>query len=212
MSNDRHLQGKRPLILIVDDVEENVEVLYSILEIQNYRIAIALNAEQTYLAVEREIPDLILLDVMLPDGNGFEVAAELLKKYQNNNIPIIFVTALAHLRDRIEGFRVGGVDYISKPYEELEVLARVKTHVELGRIRKEQEQLIVELKETLSEVSSLRGLIPICTNCKNIRDDKGYWIQVEKYMSEHSEAEFTHSICPSCVDKLYPGLMDKEKK
>ena len=212
MSNDRHLQGKRPLILIVDDVEENVEVLYSILEIQNYRIAIALNAEQTYLAVEREIPDLILLDVMLPDGNGFEVAAELLKKYQNNNIPIIFVTALAHLRDRIEGFRVGGVDYISKPYEELEVLARVKTHVELGRIRKVQEQLIVELKETLSEVSSLRGLIPICTNCKNIRDDKGYWIQVEKYMSEHSEAEFTHSICPSCVDKLYPGLMDKEKK
>ena len=212
MSNDRHLQGKRPLILIVDDVEENVEVLYSILEIQNYRIAIALNAEQTYLAVEREIPDLILLDVMLPDGNGFEVAAELLKKYQNNNIPIIFVTALAHLRDRIEGFRVGGVDYISKPYEELEVLARVKTHVELGRIRKEQEQLIVELKETLSEVSSLRGLIPICTNCKNIRDDKGYWIQVEKYMSEHSEAEFTHSICPSCVDKLYPGLMDKETK
>ncbi|MCK5280738.1 MAG: response regulator [Cyclobacteriaceae bacterium] len=196
----------------MDDVEENVEVLYSILEIQNYRIAIALNAEQTYLAVEREIPDLILLDVMLPDGNGFEVAAELLKKYQNNNIPIIFVTALAHLRDRIEGFRVGGVDYISKPYEELEVLARVKTHVELGRIRKEQEQLIVELKETLSEVSSLRGLIPICTNCKNIRDDKGYWIQVEKYMSEHSEAEFTHSICPSCVDKLYPGLMDKEKK
>ena len=212
MSNDRHLQGKRPLILIVDDVEENVEVLYSILEIQNYRIAIALNAEQTYLAVEREIPDLILLDVMLPDGNGFEVAAELLKKYQNNNIPIIFVTALAHLRDRIEGFRVGGVDYISKPYEELEVLARVKTHVELGRIRKEQEQLIVELKETLSEVSSLRGLIPICTNCKNIRDDKGYWIKVEKYMIEHSEAEFTHSICPSCVDKLYPGLMDKEKK
>ena len=212
MSNDRHLQGKRPLILIVDDVEENVEVLYSILEIQNYRIAIALNAEQTYLAVEREIPDLILLDVMLPDGNGFEVAAELLKKYQNNNIPIIFVTARAHLRDRIEGFRVGGVDYISKPYEELEVLARVKTHVELGRIRKEQEQLIVELKETLSEVSSLRGLIPICTNCKNIRDDKGYWIQVEKYMSEHSEAEFTHSICPSCVDKLYPGLMDKEAK
>ena len=135
-----------------------------------------------------------------------------MKKYQNNNIPIIFVTALAQLKDRIEGFRVGGVDYISKPYEELEVIARVKTHVELGRIRKEQDQLIVQLKETLAEVSSLRELIPICASCKNIRDDKGYWIQVEQYMSEHSKVEFTHSICPGCVDKLYPGLMDTETK
>ena len=202
----------KPLVLIVDDVEENVEILYSILKILDYRIAIALNASETYLAVDREIPDLILLDVMLPDGNGFEIAADLSRKYPDENIPIIFVTARAHLKDRIEGFRVGGVDYISKPYEESEVLARVRTHVELGWIRKEQKQLIHQLKETLAEVSSLRGIIPICANCKKIRDDKGYWIQVEQYISEHSEADFTHSICPTCVDILYPDLMDEDKK
>ncbi len=211
MNTKKKVIIKKPLVLVVDDVEENVEILYSILKVQDYRIAIAFNAEETYLAVKREIPDLLLLDVMLPDESGFEIAVKLLKKYPDKNIPIIFITARAHVKDRIEGFRVGCVDYISKPYEEAEVLARVRTHVELVQIRKEQEQLIAELKETLAEVSSLRGLIPICANCKNIRDDKGYWMQVEQYISEHTEAEFTHSLCPACVEKLYPGLMDMEE-
>ena len=68
------------------------------------------------------------------------------------------------------------------------------------------------LNDYLSQIRTMRGLIPICANCKNIRDDKGYWKQVEVYIQEHSEADFTHSICPDCAKKLYPDIYNKEKK
>ncbi len=67
------------------------------------------------------------------------------------------------------------------------------------------------LNDYLSQIRTMRGLIPICANCKNIRDDKGYWKQVEVYIQEHSEADFTHSLCPDCVKKLYPGIYNEEK-
>jgi hypothetical protein len=68
-----------------------------------------------------------------------------------------------------------------------------------------------ELETALAEVKTLRGIIPICASCKNIRDDKGYWHRVEAYITEHSEVGFTHGICPVCAEKLYPGLLDDDK-
>lgn len=75
----------------------------------------------------------------------------------------------------------------------------------------EREKLILELKEALSKVKQLSGMLPICASCKKIRDDKGYWKQIESYIGDHSEAEFTHGICPECVKKLYPDIIDEEK-
>jgi PAS domain S-box-containing protein len=75
-------------------------------------------------------------------------------------------------------------------------------------MEKERENLIVELQEALDNIKTLKGMLPICSACKKIRDDKGYWSQIEAYVSEHSEAEFTHSICPECARKLYPGYCD----
>jgi hypothetical protein len=74
------------------------------------------------------------------------------------------------------------------------------------RFEREQERLILELQQALAKVRTLSGLLPICANCKNIRDDKGYWIQIEAYIHEHSEADFTHGICPQCKKVLYPGV------
>lgn len=203
-------QKSVPLVLIVDDIEENVEVLYSILRNENFRFAIALNADQTLRAIEREIPDLILLDVMLPDGNGFELAERILRDYGKDRIPIIFITARAHIEDKIMGFQTGGVDYITKPFEESEVLARVRTHLELKYIQKEQQELIRQLQEALDEVRQLRGIVPICSRCKKIRDDEGYWLQVDQYFSMHSDIEFSHGLCPECLHELYPNLVDEK--
>lgn len=75
---------------------------------------------------------------------------------------------------------------------------------------KERERLIDELQHALAEVKKLRGFLPICSSCKKIRDDKGYWNQIESYIRDHSEAEFTHSICPECTKKLYSGLNEKK--
>jgi len=201
-----------PLILIVDDVVENVEILYAILKDEPYRFAVALNAEQTYKAIARELPDLILLDVMLPDEDGYEVAEKILREYPGHRLPIIFITARARIEDKVKGFHAGGIDYITKPFEEEEVSARVRTHLELQQLNHRQERLIRQLKQALDEVKQLRGIIPICSHCKKIRDDSGYWKQVEQYISEHTEAEFSHGLCPNCLEELYPDLADGKKK
>lgn len=84
---------------------------------------------------------------------------------------------------------------------------------ERKKYEKEREKLIKELKEALAEIKTLRGIIPICVNCKKIRDDKGYWEKVESYISKHTLAEFSHSLCPDCAKKLYPDLFkDTENK
>jgi len=80
---------------------------------------------------------------------------------------------------------------------------------ERKRVEAERERLVRDLKVALAEVKTLSGLLPICASCKKIRDDKGYWRQIEIYIRDHSEAEFSHSICPECVKKMYPNLQDK---
>jgi PAS domain S-box-containing protein len=81
---------------------------------------------------------------------------------------------------------------------------------ERKRAEEERERLIGQLKEALAEVKTLSGLLPLCSSCKRIRDDKGYWQQIEAYIRDHSEAEFSHSVCPDCAKKLYPEVFDKE--
>jgi membrane protein implicated in regulation of membrane protease activity len=90
--------------------------------------------------------------------------------------------------------------------EKLAALAREQARDITRRIELEQERerLIAELQEALSGIRTLKGMLPICSSCKKIRDDKGYWNQIEAYVSEHTEAEFTHGICPECAKKLYP--------
>jgi hypothetical protein len=81
-----------------------------------------------------------------------------------------------------------------------------KKNIESQRLQKDLEDTVEQLRATLSEVKTLTGLLPICASCKKIRDDKGYWSQIESYIREHSEADFTHSICPECAKKLYPQI------
>lgn len=81
---------------------------------------------------------------------------------------------------------------------------------ERKRAEEERERLIGELQEALAEVKTLSGLLPLCSSCKRIRDDQGYWQQIEAYIRDHSEAEFSHSVCPECAKKLYPEVFDKE--
>jgi len=87
-----------------------------------------------------------------------------------------------------------------------------KTISKRKRVEKEREQLIAELQDKVAKIKKLSGMLPICANCKKIRDDKGYWKQIESYILAHSEAEFSHGICPECAQKLYPDLLDIDSK
>lgn len=88
-------------------------------------------------------------------------------------------------------------------------LVFIRDNTERKRVEQDRERLILELKNALANVKKLTGLLPICASCKKVRDDKGYWEQIELYISSHSEAEFSHSICPTCAKKLYPNFINK---
>lgn len=95
---------------------------------------------------------------------------------------------------------------LQKAHEEIKIEMKNRKHAEI-----EKDKVILELKDALAKVQTLSGLLPICASCKKIRDDQGYWNQIESYIGSHSNAEFSHSICPDCLKKLYPNYMRKKK-
>lgn len=119
------------LILIVDDIPRNVQVLGSILSENGYGVSVAANGLSALEAVQAQMPDLILLDVQMPDMDGFEACKRLKENPATAHIPVIFLTARTEIDDVVKGFEVGAVDYITKPFISLELLARVRTHLRL---------------------------------------------------------------------------------
>lgn len=192
-----------PVILVVDDMPSNLEVLGALLQ-DKYEVVIATSGQQALAVAAEQKPDLILLDILLPDLDGYTVCARLKQQPATAAIPVIFVTVKSELDDVIHGFEVGGVDYLIKPFRAPEVLTRVRTHLELKQTRDRLEQAVGELSQALANVKQLSGLLPICSFCKKVRDDHGYWEQVEAFVTSHSEARFTHGICPECVEKNFP--------
>lgn len=215
--NAEKMNQMKATVLIVDDIPVNLNLLRGILEPEGYKILGATSGETALRIAARTIPDLILLDVVMQGLDGFETCRRLKAEPSTADVPVIFVTAKTEPEEVVRGFRVGGVDYITKPIQKEEVLVRVETHLRINRLAKmlsqkneELEQRTAELEEALAHVKTLSGLIPICANCKKIRDDDGYWHHLELYIQDHSEALFSHGICPECAKKLYPDFY-KEK-
>lgn len=198
----------KPLILLVDDMPKNLQVLGNILSEDEFDIAIATDGSQALKIINEIKPDLILLDIIMPEIDGYEVCKKIKSSEETSGIPIIFITAKTETEDIVKGFSLGAVDYVTKPFNSVELLARVKTHIELKLARDRQEELIASLKEALAEVKQLSSILPICSHCKKIRDDEGYWQQVEKYFAERSDTKFSHSICPDCLQEHYPEFAD----
>ena len=199
-------ESNNNLILIIDDQPSNLQVIGKMLKDLGYRIAVSKNADQAKDYLKDSKPDLILLDIILPGMNGFELCRILKQNSLTKDIPVIFLTIKTDPEDIIKGFEVGGADYIKKPFNSHEVVARVKTHVQLKVQRDIQKKLVEELNSALEEVKQLSGLLPICSYCKKIRDDDGKWTHLETYISKHSEAVFSHGICKDCLDKHFPEV------
>ena len=218
-------------LLIIDDMPENIKVLGSSLDRQGYIISFATSGEQALEMVKKGKFDLILLDIMMPGMDGYQVCRRLKDSVRTREIPVIFITARTEKADLIKGFETGAVDYVTKPFHTTELLMRVKTHVELSHSRKviqEQAEELAwankrldkknkKLERAIQEIETLKGLLPVCSNCKKIRREasdpkqQDAWISMEAYLHEHTAAEVTHSICPDCMAALYPDLMDPEE-
>ncbi len=182
-------------ILIVDDNPQNIQVLGAILQTANHSLSIVMNGADALSYLKTTSVDLVLLDVMMPGLSGFEVCEKIKADPNLKDIPVIFLTAKSDLGDLIKGFEAGAVDYVTKPFQAAELLARVKTHIALHR--------------STQEIIRLQGILPICSCCRKIRDDDGYWQQVEEYLVAHTEVRFSHGICNDCVRTLYPDIADR---
>ncbi len=164
--------------------------------------AIVGSGEEAVKKAEEDRPDLVLMDIELSGKmDGIEAAGILHSRF---DIPSIFVTAYADDKILERAKITEPFGYLIKPFENKELLSNIVMALYKHRAEMERKKLIQELQDSLAKVKLLSGLIPICANCKKIRDDKGYWNQIESYIKEHSEAVFSHGICPECLKKLYP--------
>jgi putative two-component system response regulator len=145
-------------ILIVDDKVDNIKLLNSFLEKEGYKLRNALDGQTALLSVSVKKPDIILLDINMPKMNGFEVCKKLKENKETAHIPIVFISALNDLDSKIEAFNIGGVDYIIKPFASEEVLARVKTHLELSDY---QHNLEEKVQQGLQEIKALNKEIEL---------------------------------------------------
>jgi len=183
-------EAQKQLILIVDDTPENVRLLASLLT-DDYEIAIATNGAQALEMIKDTPPDLILLDVMMPEMDGFEVCRRVKNNLATRTLPVIFLTASTEVDDIVRGFEAGGVDYVTKPFKAIELKARVKTHIQFQQ---------------------LKSLLSMCSLCNKIRDgDK--WESVDLFLRKKTGTNISHGMCPACYEKVskdLPSLADKE--
>ncbi|MCP5029772.1 MAG: response regulator [Actinomycetia bacterium] len=197
-------------ILVVDDDPINLQVLRNYLAAEDFDPTLASSGEQALRLLGEETFDLVLLDVMMPRLSGYEVCRALREKHPIGELPVLFLTAKTQDSDVVTGMALGANDYLTKPISRDRLLARVRPHLDLLHIHRNLEDLV---QEKMSEVKVLAGLLPICCKCKKIRDDEGYWGQLEVFIHQHSEAEFSHGICPECLEPVYaerPELRPRE--
>lgn len=190
-------------ILIVEDegiVAKNMENTLSSL---GYLVAgIAYAGPEAIRRAQEERPDLVLMDIVLRgEMDGIEAAEQIRKSL---DIPIVYLTAYAD-GDILK--RAGITEpygYILKPFRERELHAVIEIALYKHHADREQKRLISQLRQTLAQLRTLEGLLPICAHCKKIRDDQDRWHEISYYISQHSRAEFTHGICPECLERYYP--------
>ncbi|MBU0680805.1 MAG: response regulator [Proteobacteria bacterium] len=197
-------------VLVAEDNQVVAELIkQSLAKIGFEMIGLAITGSQ---AVEMTIalcPDVVLMDIEMPDLDGLEATKQIQRRQPT---PVVILT-IHEGEDLIEkASEVGASAYLTKPPKVQEIeraiimaLARHGDLMECWRLNRELEKALKEIKE-------LQGILPICSSCKKIRDDKGYWNQIESYFRLHSEIGFTHSICPDCAALLYPDFNPYNKK
>ncbi len=202
------INEKKAVVMIVDDTPEILRILIELLK-DDYQLIPVKSGEAALEQLEsKPYPDLILLDIVMPEMDGYEVCGKIKEDPKRCHIPVIFITTVTEAVDDAKAFEIGAVDYITKPFNPMTAKARIKTHIELSRTMN-------ALQLALKEIKTLNGLIPICSACNKIRDDKGFWNGLEAYIEEHSEALFSHGLCPDCSDKIYgdkPWYQKTKKK
>ncbi len=197
-------------ILIAEDDLTSQVLLKAILVKAGYEPAVVGDGQAAYDLLRRpDAPRLAVLDWMMPGLDGVEVCRKIREIPSATPPYLIMLTSRTERADIIQGLQAGANDYIVKPYDAEELRVRIAVGRRVVELQDALARRVVELQDALNQIKTLRGLLPICMYCKKIRDDKQYWQQIEGYISEHSDAQFSHGICPDCYRKYVQPDLDR---
>lgn len=199
-------------ILITEDDPISQRIVEGILKKRDYEVIIASNGKEAWEKFTSENIPLAIVDWMMPEIDGLELCRRIRDYERTKGIGehcyIIILTGKVTTGSVVEGLDAGADDFMTKPFDANVLLARIRSgertvalKQRLNEKNKELEKTVRQLEEALIEVKKLKDLLPICSYCKKIRDDQDYWSEVEEYIGKHSEAKFSHSICPDCFEK-----------
>ena len=189
--------------LIADDDRIAREILARSLRQWGFEVAAVGDGAEAWSYIESaKVPTLAIIDWMMPELDGPSLCRRIRSEQPTANVYVMLLTSLESKRAIIAGLNAGADDYIVKPFDPEELRARVNVGVRILSLQERLSMRVAELQQALTNVKTLHGLLPICSYCKRIRGDDQYWQQVEAYIADHSDAQFSHGICPSCYHEV----------
>jgi len=196
------------LVLVADDLDINRKLLRTLLAADGYDVVEAANGVDAFNFLQGATGPMVGLSGWeMPGMEGVEVCRRTRALLELPPLYLILLTVRDSKQDIVTGLQAGANDYITKPFDKTELLARVGIGRQMVQLQQTLTERVAELKDALLSVKQLGGLLPICSYCKKIRDDQNYWQQVESYVGQHSEAKFSHSICPQCYEDIIKPQM-----
>jgi DNA-binding response OmpR family regulator len=165
-------------------------------------IVVADGAAAWDVIVSDSAPSLAIMDWEMPGLDGPELCRRIRGTPANASMYVILLTSRDAADDVVVGLDAGADDYLVKPFRAAELRARINAGVRVLSLQERLAQHVVELQQALANVKQLSGMLPICSYCKRVRHDENYWQQVETYVADRSDVEFSHGICPTCLEKV----------
>jgi len=182
-------------------------MLAAVLRKTGHEAVPAADGAQAWAIMRRpDAPLLAIIDWMMPEVDGLEVCRRVRARETDQPPYILMLTTRGEKSDIIAGLAAGANDYLSKPFDPGELRARVEVGRRMVELEARLEAKAAELRDALDHIRTLEGVLPICMHCKRIRDEGGGWSPIEAYVTAHSEATFSHGICPACMMSHYPEV------
>jgi DNA-binding response OmpR family regulator len=197
-------------VLVAEDQAVSRHILVGNLRKWGYDVTAVEDGTRAWEALQAdEAPQLAILDWLMPGMDGIDICRQIRQSPRTRPIYLILLTARRGQEDKVTGLQSGADDYVTKPFNREELRARVQVGIRVLELQGALAQRVRQLEEALSRVKTLQGLLPICSYCKKIRNDRNYWQQVEGYISDHTEAQFSHGICPECYTRFVQPELDR---
>ena len=196
-------------ILIAEDDAVSCRILEEMLLDWGYEVEVARDGNTAWkILQEKDGPQLAILDWMMPGMDGVEICGKLRRNGARDLVYLILLTAKGGKDDLVSGLEAGANDYITKPFDPEELRVRIQAGRRIVELQSELSDKVRDLREALAHIKTLQGILPICSYCRRIRDDRSYWGQLESYLTSHADVRFSHGICPECYEKHVTPMIE----